>query len=353
MCSDHPLAPSPIAERAKLLRDPVSQNATLPPGAESAAGILAKPKDETFDSQAALTDWAQSVRCPSLSAVVGTTGPTQTNQSSLSLRVNDGHTALNGPKVSPETSRQFNDCKEENTEVKTSQSDTPAFREGRRPVEVRERDRDRDVERSHVFAARKDRERHRHYREREQRSRERYGHGQRLDKDGHLTRERSLNRERHYRERSVDRYRDRHAYYRRDHHYHRKRDREDRNWDRDRDRDWRYQPSSYDAHSRSSGHHHRDGGSSHWRRTTEDGRDRWHYSVEENGSRVKPSPSRSITPTSRHSNKKRSLSDDGEASEECKTKKHKKAKKKKNKDKHRWVLRTKLINRSTGQDLQR
>ncbi|XP_036428924.1 ubiquitin carboxyl-terminal hydrolase 42 [Colossoma macropomum] len=323
---DRPLCPSPVTERTKLLPDPVSHNATHSPGAESATETLAKSTDQTTDAQAALTDCTESVCCP---AVESTIGLSQTNQSILSLRVSVEHAGPHGPKASPEASRHIIGGGKE--EMNMSQSDKPGSREGTRLVEERERDQDRDLDRSHVSATTKDRdrdkERHRHYREREDRSRERYAYGHRLDRSHRAPRERSSSRDRHYRERSVDRYWDRYSYYRRDHHYHDKRS-------RDRDKDRRYQPSAYDARSRFAGHYSRDGGSSHWRRTTEDGRDRWHYSGEESSSRAKPSPPRSVSPASRHSTRKRSLSDDGKTSEEHRAKKHKKSKKK-NKDKHR------------------
>ncbi|XP_072522744.1 ubiquitin carboxyl-terminal hydrolase 42 isoform X2 [Salminus brasiliensis] len=325
VCSNGPLSPAP-KERVTQQSDPVTQNVTnLPstslPGAESAMEMVEKPCDETPGPQAALTDCAELVLCTP--AVDSKPEPTQINTSSLSLRVSDEHATPNGPKASPEASRHGGGgvCKEE---TKESSSEKPGSREGKGLVE----DRARDSDRSPVSAATKDRdrdkERHRRYREREDRSRERYGQSHRQDRDY-----RPSSRERHHRDRSVDRHWDRHAYYRRDQ-YHHKRGREERNWDRDR----RYQPSGYDGHSRSTFHHYRDGGSSHWRRVTEDGRDRWHHSVEESSSRAKPSPQRSVSPPSRPLTRKRSLSAD-EVSEEHRAKKHKKSKKKKNKEKRR------------------
>ncbi|KAI4880507.1 hypothetical protein NFI96_012349 [Prochilodus magdalenae] len=314
-----PLSPLPITERAKLLSDPVSHDATQLPDAKSTIEPLAKSTDDITDTQTALTDCKES-------AVESTIGPSHANQSFLSQKVSDGHLVPNGPKVLPKVFRHSPGGGKE--EINVSQSDKPGSQEEKRLTE--------DGDKPHASSTTKDKDRdkdrHRHYRDREDRSRERYGNGHRLDRGCRPPRDRSHSRERHYRDQSVDRYWDRHAYYRRDHHYHDKQSREEQNWNRDKDR--RYQPSAYDARFRSSGHHSRDRGSSHWRRTTEDGRDRWHYSVEESSSRAKASSPRSISPASRHSTRKRSLSDDGKAPEEHRAKRHKKSKKK-NKDKHR------------------
>ncbi|XP_066520957.1 ubiquitin carboxyl-terminal hydrolase 42 [Hoplias malabaricus] len=323
---DHPLSPLAVSERAEILLDAAHPRSSPPLAAESAVETLTKPADETSDTQTALTDVMES-------------GPSQPNEASLSLRVNNGDMVPNGPKASPEAARNITGDSKEDT--KLSRLDRPGSREEKRTVEERERNCNRNLDQPHVSATIKDRERdkerHRHYREREDRSRERYGYGHRLDKDYRPPRERSLSRERHYRERLAGRSwdKDRRGYYHRDHHYHRKRGREERSWDRDWDRDRRVQPNAYDAHSRFSGHHYWDGGSSHWRHATENGRDRRHYSVEESSSKAKPPSHHSISPESRTSTGKRCLLEEDEASEENPAKKHKKSKKKRNKDKQR------------------
>ncbi|KAI4893556.1 hypothetical protein NFI96_021353 [Prochilodus magdalenae] len=301
-----PLSPLPITERAKLLSDPVSHDATQLPDAKSTIEPLAKSTDEITDTQTALTDCKES-------AVESTIGPSHANQSFLSQKVSDGHVVPNGPKALPEASRHSPGGGKE--EINVSQSDKPGSQDEKRLTEEGDQDEDKPHASSTTKDKDRDKDRHRHYRDREDRSRERYGNGHQLDRGCRPPRDRSHSRERHYQDRSVDRYWDRHACYRGDHHYHDKRSRDERNWNRDKDRKF-------------SGHRSQDEGSSHWRRMTEGGHDRWHYSVEENGS------PHSISPASRHSTRKRSLSDDGKAPEEHRAKRHKKSKKK-NKDKHR------------------
>ncbi len=176
-------------------------------------------------------------------------------------------------------------------------------------------DRNRVLERPHFSSTVKDRDRYRHYREYRERSRSRYGHSYR---ESHPFRERSTSRDRHHRD-----HWDRFSHHRRERHHSQRTPREEHNQSRDR----RFVSDSY----RSSGHHNRDGYSSHSHRGVDGGYGRMSHTV--NGSKVRPASPHSVSPLPGYYKRKRSPSADArQSSDECR------AKKKRNKEKHRRVI---------------
>ncbi len=225
---------------------------------------------------------------------------------SLSLHVGDGHT-------SPHRLKEEFRCSEgESKEPKPSHLDKFDSGDGRGE------DRNRVLERPHFSSTVKDRDRYRHYREYRERSRSRYGHSYR---ESHPFRERSTSRDRHHRD-----HWDRFSHHRRErHHSQRTQPREEHNQSRDR----RFVSDSY----RSSGHHNRDGYSSHSHRGLDGGYGRMSHTV--NGSKVRPASPHSVSPLPGYYKRKRSPSADArQSSDECRAKK----KKKRNKEKHRRVI---------------
>ncbi|XP_048025852.1 ubiquitin carboxyl-terminal hydrolase 42 isoform X1 [Megalobrama amblycephala] len=230
---------------------------------------------------------------------------------SLSLQMGDGQT-------SPHRLKEvFRYNEGESKESKPSHLDKFGSGDGQRPGE----DRNKILERPQFSSTLKDRDRYRHHREYSERSRSRYGYSHR---DSRPIRECSSSRDRHHRDREVERHWDRFSHHRREHHHSQRRPREERNWSRDR----RFVSESY----RPSGYHNRDGYSSHSHRGVEGAHGRTAHAV--NSSKGRPSSSRSPSPLSGHCKRKRSPSVDArESSDECRVKKSKK--KKRNKDKHR------------------
>ncbi|XP_042623385.1 ubiquitin carboxyl-terminal hydrolase 42-like isoform X2 [Cyprinus carpio] len=181
--------------------------------------------------------------------------------------------------------------------------------------------RNRVLDRPHFSSTMKDRDRYKHYREYNERSRSRYGHSYR---ECRPFRERSTSRDRHHRDREGERRWDRFSHHRREHHHSQRRPREEH----DRSRDRRFVSDAY----RPSEHHNRDGYFSHSYRGVDGGYGRTSHTV--NGSKVRPSSPRSVSPLPGHYKRKRSPSADArQSSDECRAKKYKK--KKRNKEKHR------------------
>ncbi|XP_043110213.1 ubiquitin carboxyl-terminal hydrolase 42 isoform X1 [Puntigrus tetrazona] len=222
---------------------------------------------------------------------------------SVGLHVADGHT-------SPHRLKEDFRCSEGGSkESKPSHLDKFSSGDGR------SEDRNRVLERPHFSSTVKDRDRYRHYREYRERSRSRYGHSYR---ESRPFRERSTSRDRHHRD-----HWDRFSHHRREHHHSQRRPREER----DRSRDRRFGTDSY----RPSGHHNRDGYSSHSHRGVDGGYGRMSHTV--NGSKIRPSSPHSVSPLPHYKRKRSPSADARQSSDECRAKKYKK--KKRNKEKHR------------------
>ncbi|XP_052427224.1 ubiquitin carboxyl-terminal hydrolase 42 isoform X1 [Carassius gibelio] len=277
-----------------------SQFATKVQSASSSdVSLVSKTADTDLHAQTASKD--EPIQGHDTHAEAGMSGLQGNN--SLSLHVGDGYT-------SPHRLKEEFRCSEgESKESKPSHLDK--FGSGDR----RSEDRNRVLDRPHFSSTVKDRDRYRHYREYNERSRSRYGHSYRGPRP---FRERSTSRDRHHRD-----HWDRFSHHRREHHHSQRRPREER----DRSRDWRFVSDSY----RPSGHN-RDGYSSHSHRGVDGGYGRMSHTV--NGSKVRPSSPRSVSPLPGHYKRKRSPSADArQSSDECRVKKYKK--KKRNKEKHR------------------
>ncbi|TRY78950.1 hypothetical protein DNTS_018828 [Danionella cerebrum] len=228
-----------------------------------------------------------------------------------SLHVSDGHTS---PRKLKEGHR-WSEC--ESKDSKSSHFSKFACGDGWRPVEEHTRG---------YSSSLKDRERHGHYRDYSERSRSRYELSYR---ESRSVRDRSTSRERHHRDRSEERYRDRFSHQRRDHHHYyqhfQRRAREERDWNRER----RFGGDSY----RPSGHHSRDGYSAYANHAV-------------NSFKSRPSSPRYVSPPPVYHKRKRSWSPGTrESSDECRSKK---AKKKKNKDKHRHSERDPSVENDGG-----
>ncbi|XP_073683856.1 ubiquitin carboxyl-terminal hydrolase 42 [Garra rufa] len=292
---------SPSRKRMNSSSDSSSQSASQVQSASSSnASLVSKTTDTDLQAQTALK--AESIQGHDNHAVAGMSD-LQGNHS-LSLHAGDGHTSPRGLK------EEFRSSEEESRESKPSHIDKFGSGDGRSG------DRNRVSERPHFSSTLKDRDRYRHYREYNERSRSRYGHNYR---ESRPFRERSTSRDRHYRDRDY-----RFSHHRREHHHSQRRPREERDWSRDR----RFASDAY----RPSGHHNRDGYSSQSHRGEDGGYGRTSHTV--NGSKVKPSSPRSVSPLPGHNKRKRSPSADArQSSDECRVKKSKK--KKRNKEKHR------------------
>lgn len=302
---------SPSNIRMNPPSDALSQSGVHVESAPSSnASLVSKTADTDLHCQTASK--VESIPSHATHTAAGTSDHQANN--SLNLHIGDGHT-------SPHRLKEVFRCSEgESKESKPSHFDKFGSGDGQRVGE----DGNKISERPHFSSPLKDRDRYRHHREYSERSRSRYGYSHR---DSRPIRERSSSRDRHHRDREVERHWDRFSYHRREHHHSQRRPREERNWSRDR----RFVSESY----RPSGHHNRDGYSSHSNRGVEGAHGRTAHTV--NSSKSRPSSSHSLSPLSGHNKRKRSPSLDArESSDECRAKKSKK--KKRNKDKHRRVI---------------
>lgn len=275
--------------------DSSSQSASQVQSASSSdASLVSKTTDTDLHAQTASKD--EPIQGHDTHAEAGMSDLQDNN--SLSLHAGDGHT-------SPHRLKEEFRCSEgESKESKPSHLDKFGSGDGR------SEDRNRVLERQHFSSTVKDRDRYRHYREYRERSRSRYGHSHR---------ERSTSRDRHHRD-----HWDRFSHHRREHHHSQRRPREEH----DRSRDRRFVSDSY----RPSGHHNRDAYSSHSHRGVDGGYGWMSHTV--NGSKVRPSSPRSVSPLPGYYKRKHSPSADArQSSDECRAKKYKK--KKRNKEKHR------------------
>ncbi|KAK7122840.1 hypothetical protein R3I94_019825 [Phoxinus phoxinus] len=299
---------SPSTKRMNPPSDALSQSGVHVESAPASnASLVSKTADTDLHFQTASK--VESIPSHATHTPAGTSDHHASN--SLNLHSGDGHT-------SPHRLKEVFRCSEgESKESKPSHLDKFGSGDGQRVGE----DGNKISERPHFSSPLKDRDRYRHHREYSERSRSRYGYSHR---DSRPVRERSSSRDRHHRDREVERHWDRFSHHRREHHHSQRRPREERNWSRDR----RFVSESY----RPSGHHNRDGYSSHSNRGVEGTHGRMAHTV--NSSKSRPSSSRSLSPLSGHNKRKRSPSFDArESSDECRAKKSKK--KKRNKDKHR------------------
>ncbi|KAK9965448.1 hypothetical protein ABG768_004540 [Culter alburnus] len=299
---------SPSNKRMNPPLDSLSQSgAHVESAPPSNASLVSKTAETDLHGQTASK--VESIQSHATHTVSGMSDVQVNN--SLSLQMGDGHT-------SPHRLKEVFRCNEgESKESKPSHLDKFGSGDGQRLGE----DRNKILERPQFSSTLKDRDRYRHHREYSERSRSRYGYSHR---DSRPIRECSSSRDRHHRDREVERHWDRFSHHRREHHHSQRRPREERNWSRDR----RFVSESY----RPSGYHNRDGYSSHSHRGVEGAHGRTAHAV--NSSKGRPSSSRSPSLLSGHCKRKRSPSVDArESSDECRVKKSKK--KKRNKDKHR------------------
>lgn len=304
---------SPSNKRMNPPLDSLSQSgAHVESAPPSNASLVSKTAETDLHGQTASK--VESIQSHATHTVSGMSDVQVNN--SLSLQMGDGHT-------SPHRLKEVFRCNEgESKESKPSHLDKFGSGDGQRLGE----DRNKILERPQFSSTLKDRDRYRHHREYSERSRSRYGYSHR---DSRPIRECSSSRDRHHRDREVERHWDRFSHHRREHHHSQRRPREERNWSRDR----RFVSESY----RPSGYHNRDGYSSHSHRGVEGAHGRTAHAV--NSSKGRPSSSRSPSPLSGHCKRKRSPSVDArESSDECRVKKSKKKKRNKDKDKHRQVI---------------
>ncbi|XP_016139615.1 ubiquitin carboxyl-terminal hydrolase 42 [Sinocyclocheilus grahami] len=294
--TDGQLCFSSSRKRINPSSDSSSQSASQVQSASSSnASLVSKTTD---------TDLHASIQSHDTHAVAGMSD-FQGNNS----HVGDGH-------ISPRRLKEEFTCSEgESKESKPSHLDKFGSGDGR------SEDRNRVLERPDFTSTVKDRDRYKHYREYNERSQSRYGHSYR---ESRPFRERSTSRDWHHRDREWERHWDRFSHHRREHHHSQRRPREER----DRSRDRKFVSDAY----RPSGHHNRDGYSSHSHRGVDGGCGRTSHTV--NGSKVRPSSPHSISPLPGHYKWKRSPSADArQSSNECRVKKSKK--KKRSKEKHR------------------
>lgn len=288
---------SPLRKRMNPSTDSSQSTSHVQLASSSDASLVSKTTDTDLHAQTASKD--EPIQGNDTHAEAAMSDLQGNN--SLSLHVGDGHT-------SPHRLKEEFRCSEgESKEPKPSHLDKFDSGDGRGE------DRNRVLERPHFSSTVKDRDRYRHYREYRERSRSRYGHSYR---ESHPFRERSTSRDRHHRD-----HWDRFSHHRRErHHSQRTQPREEHNQSRDR----RFVSDSY----RSSGHHNRDGYSSHSHRGVDGGYGRMSHTV--NGSKVRPASPHSVSPLPGYYKRKRSPSADArQSSDECR------AKKKRNKEKHR------------------